>query len=77
MGVQITGYRVDRWLNTKTNEELFGVSVSVAGRKGWIRVADDGQAVIVESIEEARDYIEKMKSERDSEGFKKGDVRCG
>ena len=71
MSVQITNYRVDRWLNTKTNEELYGVSVKITGQRGWIRVADDGKAVIIESIDEARAFIEKMKHERDLDGFKK------
>lgn len=70
MSVQIKKYRVDMWLNTKTNEALFGVSVNVVG-KGWMRVCDGRKAIILENKVEAEDYIEKMKSERDSDGFKK------
>lgn len=72
MAVQIKKYRVDRWLNTKTNEELFGVSVNVVGR-GWMRVCDDSKAVILETMTAAREYIESMKLERDEHGFKKAE----
>lgn len=71
MAIQIKKYRVDRWLNLLTSEQLFGVSVQVVGTKPWVRVAEDGKAVILDTMTAARQFIEKMQSERDEHGFKK------
>lgn len=70
MSVRITHYRTDRWLNKASNETMYGVSVRVAGVSGWIRVADDGVAVIKDFEFEANAYIAGMKAERDLDGYK-------
>jgi predicted transcriptional regulator len=66
---QLIDYRVDRWLNKVSNEAMYGVSVKVAGHHGWIRVAENGNAVIKDFESEAISYIAKMKSERDADGY--------
>lgn len=68
--IRITDYRVDRWLNKRTNEAMYGVSVKIAGKRGWIRVAEDSKAVIYENRVEAENYISDMKAERDAAGYK-------
>lgn len=69
--IQILDYRVDRWLNKKTNETLYGVSVKIKGQRGWIRVCNDKAAVIVATIKEAEAEIADMKSRRDADGFRR------
>lgn len=68
--VRITSYRVDLWLNKVTNETMYGVSVKIEGVKGWVRVASDSKAVILDNRSEADAYIAEMKSERDARGLK-------
>lgn len=68
--IRITGYRVDTWLNKATNEAMYGVSVKIEGTKGWVRVAQDGAAVIRDTKTSAETYIAGMKRERDLMGFK-------
>lgn len=68
--IQIIDYRVDRWLNRKSNETLYGVSVKIKGEGGWIRVCNDNAAVIVQTERLAEKEIAEMKSQRDKDGFK-------
>lgn len=68
--IRITSYRVDLWLNKATNETMYGVSVKIEGVKGWVRVASDNKAVILDTRTEAEAYISSMKAERDARGFK-------
>lgn len=68
--IRITDYRVDPWLNQKTNESMYGVSVKIDGVRKWMRVIDDGKAVIFDKRKEADAYIVDMKSQRDAQGLK-------
>lgn len=68
--LRITAYRVDQWLHKGTNDTLYGVSVKIEGLKGWIRVASNSVAVILDTRTEAEAYIASMKTERDERGFR-------
>lgn len=69
--IRVMSYRVDLWLNKATNETLYGVSVKIEGVHGWVRVAEDNKAVILNTRTAVDVYITKMKAERDERGFKR------
>lgn len=70
MGVQITKYSVCAWGDKNTGETYYGIRVFVAG-SGWMNCCEGTRPILLASRKEARDYIAKMKSERDADGFKK------
>jgi hypothetical protein len=53
-------YEVAKWLNTKKMEPVYGITVTVDGKK--YNAAQDGEALFFDTEKEAQDFVDQMNS---------------
>lgn len=58
-----TRARVDNWIDTKTMRPLYGVSIF--HNNTWMRVAKEGQALLVASKQEAQREADRLARKMD------------
>jgi hypothetical protein len=53
--MKVTGYKIDRWINTETLKPMFGIKAKV-GRK-WFHLSEQRQALIFDDMKSAENKI--------------------
>lgn len=54
-------YRTDDWGNIETGALQYGVSVKMSAQSRWVRIARDNKPLLVDTKDEARAEIVKLK----------------